>query len=134
MEKEVDETPIELTTYYFLLNRSGICIGYATSYIYLLLQAGIDAINVSGMPQSVLDGQPSTPHDWVMMKIDGEYPADHMRVGGLKSLEGFDLTSDKFREFRTMFGASIASQWKFKEDRSGIMYQTPNEAWVEFKF
>ena len=87
MEKEVDETPIELTTYYFLLNRSGICIGYATSYIYLLLQAGIDAINVSGMPQSVLDGQPGTPHDWVMMKIDGEYPADHMRVGGLKSLK-----------------------------------------------
>lgn len=69
----VEETPVELTPYYFLLHRSGICGGYAEAYAYLLRQVGIDACDIMGLDEAFLAGKPGTPHAWVLMKLNGKY-------------------------------------------------------------
>ncbi|RKM56454.1 hypothetical protein D6853_06615 [Butyrivibrio sp. X503] len=81
-----DETFERYGTYNCFVNRNGICSGLAPSYVYLLLQCGVDAIVVQSS-----DGA----HAWAYVKIGNEYYYSDP-TWGLRSENGDSLPLDYF--------------------------------------
>lgn len=62
------EDSLQLRSYRSIMEDVGICQEIAAEYIYYLLQVGIDAF-----PCSSLNAEKSEAHEWVMVKLDGNY-------------------------------------------------------------
>ena len=62
------EDSLDLRTYRAIMYDTGICQEIAREYIYYLLQIGIDALTCSS-----LNKEQSEAHEWVLIKLDGQY-------------------------------------------------------------
>lgn len=101
-----EESMNRFGTYNCLRNKKGICSGLAPSYAYLLLQCGVNAIEV--------EDKGSFGHAWDIVEIDGElYYSDP--TWGLRGEQGGELVLDYF----------LMSEKERKEDISehyGVYY------------
>lgn len=91
---EALESSIGLSPYRALMGEKAICQEIAGAYVYLLLQADVNACLCGALSRDM-----SNAHEWVMVRLDGEYY--HMdptfELDTVVGLEYFGMT-DKKRE------------------------------------
>lgn len=91
---EPDANPDYLTSYRVLTTGTGICQEFSVAYAYLLLQAGVDASNMSG--HRAYDG---ASHQWSYVKIHGHnFHIDPTYVIGSDDALAYFMMTDDQRE------------------------------------
>ncbi|MBQ6304417.1 MAG: transglutaminase domain-containing protein [Clostridiales bacterium] len=114
--------------YYTLMNKSGLCAQLAGVYSYLLMQAGVEAVNVGCY-------DPSISHSWTYIIIDGKgYHSDP--TWGLKQYTGNDLAlyyflmTDERREESGCPVSDLNAQLlpEYWESRSNIDFSATDES------
>ena len=84
------------TPYGVLINRSGNCWGYSSTFQLLMEMLGIECITVYGTPSAS-----GVEHAWNMVKLDGEWycvdAAWDDPIGGAPCHTYFNRTSEEFR-------------------------------------
>lgn len=84
------------TPYGVLMNRSGNCWGYASTFQLLMDMLDIECITVYGLPRSS-----GAEHAWNMIRLDGEWycvdAAWDDPIGGSLNHQYFNKTSEAFR-------------------------------------
>ena len=89
-----DVVPDYLSSYRVLTTGTGICQEFSVAYAYLLLQAGVDATNMSG--HRTYD---RASHQWTYVRIDGHnFHIDPTYVIGNTDALGYFMMDDAQRE------------------------------------
>ena len=115
-------------TYYAFMNKKGLCAQLASSYAYLLLQVGVEAINVGCY-------DPSIAHSWTYIIIDGKgYHADptwalkdSMHVDWL-SLYYFMMTDERRSEGCPVTDLNASLLPNYWESKSNIDFSATDDS------
>lgn len=88
--------PASFTPYGGLVNRKGICLGFASTYQLLMDMAGVECITVVGAAENSTED-----HAWNQVRLDGEWYCvdptwDYGYYPVLERLFFFNRTSDFF--------------------------------------
>ena len=108
----------DVSTYQGIMNFSGICQSFGPAYAYLLMELGIDAMEVGALNEDITLGA----HEWTIVNLNGkEYYADptYECTSPNQGLKYFGLTSkdreeEGFRNIETTIGFNLIAASKYK--------------------